>query len=86
MVHEVDAGRRGLVPQDESGMRSVRGCAVRPAIQSNGEADGREERNRDDGAPKRRVENHMGQYSAFGSFPDSTMVISPTASIEIPDW
>ena len=39
MVHEVNACRRGLVAQDESGMRGVGGRPIRSTIQSHREQD-----------------------------------------------
>ena len=51
VVHEVNAGRRSLVAQHESGVRSVRGRPTRPAIQSHREQQRCQKRHGDDGAP-----------------------------------
>jgi hypothetical protein len=51
VVHEVNPGRGGLVPQNESRMRSISNRPTRPAIQSHCEQQRCEKWNGQDGAP-----------------------------------
>ena len=51
VVHEVNAGCGSLITQYESRVRSVRGRATRPAIQSHREQESGKEGYGDDGLP-----------------------------------
>ena len=67
MVHEVNAGGRGLVAQHEPGMLRAGRCANWSAIQSGHKADGGKERNGDYSTPKGRGLEHGRDYSVGAS-------------------
>jgi hypothetical protein len=65
MVDEINPGRQSLVTQSKSRMRSVRGRATRPAIQSHREQESGKEWYGDDGAPNRGAGavQHESEYN-----------------------
>jgi hypothetical protein len=65
VVNEVNGGRRGLVAQHESGVRSVRRRPVLPAIQSHREQESGKEGHGDDCAPDRwaGAVQHESEYN-----------------------
>ena len=65
VVHEVNTGRRSLVTEHKSRVRSIRSRATRSAIQSHREEESGKEGNGDDGAPNGRAGavQHESEYN-----------------------